>query len=171
MTRFRSTEAAQIADTLFANAEDLQRQPVSARLQVYHLMDTLLSQHRAALIKTGNEFIDGFTTLAAMEKDPRNLMIVFSVLQVIMVEWDISQRVDLLWEAAIKYFPITFRTKPDDPIGITADDLKMRLRHCIAASGLFAPLAFPLLIQKLDDQATPNVRVSVEIILDVIVSY
>jgi DNA repair/transcription protein MET18/MMS19 len=161
MTRFRTTDAAGIAATVFANYEDLQRQPASARLQLYRLIDTLLSKHRSSLRNTGDDFIEGYIMLSSMEKDPRNLMINFSILQVIIAEWDISTKVDDLWEAVIKYFPITFRTKPNDPIGITADDLKLRLRQCIAATGLFAPLGFPVLIQKLDDQAQPNVRVCV----------
>lgn len=48
------------------------------------------------------------------------------------------------------YFPITFRPPPDDPYGITAQDLKDRLRSCIAATAEFAPYAFPALLDKLD---------------------
>lgn len=55
------------------------------------------------------------------------------------------------------YFPITFRPPPDDPYGITAQDLKSRLRDCVAASGYFAPYAFPQLIDKLDS-TSPNVK-------------
>ena len=55
------------------------------------------------------------------------------------------------------YFPITFRPPPDDPYGISAQDLKNRLRTCIAATGLFAPYVFPQLIDKLDD-TSPNVK-------------
>lgn len=58
------------------------------------------------------------------------------------------------------YFPITFRPPPDDPYGITAQDLKIRLRDCIAASGYFAPYAFPQLIDKLDS-TSPIVKVGV----------
>ena len=56
------------------------------------------------------------------------------------------------------YFPITFRPPPNDPYGITAQDLKTRLRDCIAASGHFSSYAFPQLIDKLDS-TSPNVKV------------
>ena len=56
------------------------------------------------------------------------------------------------------YFPITFRPPPDDPYGITAQDLKTRLRDCIASTKLFAPYAFPPLLDKLDS-TSPNVKV------------
>lgn len=63
-----------------------------------------------------------------------------------------------LFDSVFCYFPITFRPPLDDPYGITAQDLKTRLRECIAASGQFAPFAFPQLIDKLDS-TSPNVKV------------
>ena len=64
-----------------------------------------------------------------------------------------------MFDSVFCYFPITFHPPPNDPYGITAQDLKIRLRECIAASELFAPYAFPQLIDKLDS-ASPNVKVS-----------
>ena len=65
-----------------------------------------------------------------------------------------------MFDSVFCYFPITFRPPPDDPYGITAQDLKERLKDCIAASSLFAPFAFPQLIDKLDS-TSPNVKVLV----------
>ena len=62
-----------------------------------------------------------------------------------------------MFDSVFCYFPITFRPPPDDPYGITARDLKNRLRDCIAASGSFAPYAFPQLLDKLDS-SSPNVK-------------
>lgn len=69
-----------------------------------------------------------------------------------------------LFDAVFNYFPITFRPPPDDPYGITAQDLKDRLRDCIASTSDFAPYAFPALLDKLDStsmntkvlQSTPD---------------
>jgi DNA repair/transcription protein MET18/MMS19 len=55
-----------------------------------------------------------------------------------------------LFDAVFNYFPITFRPPPDDPYGITAQDLKDRLRECISSTPDFAPYAFPALLDKLD---------------------
>lgn len=96
------------------------------------------------------QFMPQLIALFDGERDPRNLMIVFSVLQVAMVEWDISGQAQNLFEAVFNYFPITFRPPPGDPFGITAQDLKDRLRDCIASSGYLAPYAFPALLDKLD---------------------
>lgn len=58
------------------------------------------------------------------------------------------------------YFPITFRPPPDDPYGITAKDLKNRLRDCIASTRYFAGQVFPSLIEKLDS-TSQNVKLDV----------
>lgn len=55
-----------------------------------------------------------------------------------------------LFEAVFNYFPITFRPPPNDPYGITAQQLKDRLRDCIAANSSFSPHSFPALLDKLD---------------------
>ncbi len=55
-----------------------------------------MSNHRQALKNLGDETITGIIEVVSGEKDPRNLMIIFSVLKVIMVEWDISNHAEVL---------------------------------------------------------------------------
>lgn len=43
----------------------------------------------------GEEFIIGVTDLVSGEKDPRNLMVIFSMLKAVMVEWDITNHVEV----------------------------------------------------------------------------
>lgn len=137
--------------------QDLQIRPQSQRLQILELLNDMMFQHRQALKEMGDEFVVGVTDLVSGEKDPRNLMIIFSILKAVMVEWDISSHAEPMFDSVFCYFPITFRPPPDDPYGITAKDLKDRLRNCVAASSLFAPFAFPQLIDKLDS-TSPNVK-------------
>lgn len=59
------------------------------------LLHALMSSHREALKAMGNESLVAITDLVAGEKDPRNLMIVFSILKVIMMEWDISDHAEV----------------------------------------------------------------------------
>ncbi|KAI9717865.1 MAG: hypothetical protein M1812_004392 [Candelaria pacifica] len=148
--RFDQAAAIQTTTAMIENCQDLQRHPQSTRLVVLTLLDKLLSDYRNAVKSMGHTALVGITDLVAGEKDPRNLMIIFSVLRVIMVEWDVSKHAETLFESVFCYFPITFRPKPDDPIGITAQDLKSRLRECLASTSHFAPFAFPALIDKLD---------------------
>ena len=43
----------------------------------------------------GDNFIVGFTDLVSGEKDPRNLMIIFSMIKVVIVEWDIVRHIEV----------------------------------------------------------------------------
>jgi DNA repair/transcription protein MET18/MMS19 len=45
----------------------------------------------------GNEFLRGYIELADGEKDPRNLLLAFSITRVILIEFDISNHVDVRW--------------------------------------------------------------------------
>lgn len=98
----------------------------------------------------GDESLIGITDLVSGEKDPRNLMIIFSMLRAIMVEWDITNYAETMFDSVYAYFPITFRPPPNDPYGITAQDLKDRLKECIAATPILAPHAIPNMLDKLD---------------------
>jgi DNA repair/transcription protein MET18/MMS19 len=79
--------------------QDLQLRPQAQRLQILELLNDLMSHHRPALEDMGDESIIGITDLVSGEKDPRNLMIVFSVLKVVMIEWDIAAH------AEVQHFP------------------------------------------------------------------
>lgn len=56
------------------------------------------------------------------------------------------------------YFPISFRPPPNDPYGITADDLKLSLRKCMAATPHFAKMAIPLFLEKFPTSAGPAMK-------------
>jgi len=107
----------------------------------------------------GDTSLIGITDLVAGEKDPRNLMLVFSILRVIMLEWDISNQIGTMFDSVYVYFPITFRPRPDDPYQITAQDLKERLRECLSCSSLLAQYAIPCLLDRLDSTSA-SVKVS-----------
>ncbi len=89
--------------------QDLQLRPQSQRLQILELLNELMSHHRQALKNLGEESLIGATDLVSGEKDPRNLMIIFSVLKVVMVEWDIVSHAEVC-------YTITFHT-----LGIVAE--------------------------------------------------
>ncbi|KAL4883714.1 RNAPII transcription regulator C-terminal-domain-containing protein [Aspergillus karnatakaensis] len=157
LDRFTKDMALELATALFGNFSTLQSRAQSQRFQVYQLLNELMSNHRAVLHNLGDSSLVGTVDLMTGEKDPRNLMLVFSILKVIMVEWDITNHVELLFDSVYNYFPITFRPPPNDPYGITAQDLKDRLQDCIASTSLFAPHSIPALLDKLDS-TSQNVK-------------
>ncbi|KAI5804937.1 RNAPII transcription regulator C-terminal-domain-containing protein [Geopyxis carbonaria] len=158
MHHFGKDEATQVMTALMK--VDLPKHPLTTRFKVLTLVDALMSEHRDALKSMGDKFVTGFAELVGGEKDPRNLMIVFSVAKVILVEFDIVRHVELMYDVVYCYFPISFRPPPDDPYHITAQDLKKRLRECIASTHYFAGQVFPQLIEKLDS-TSPSVKLDV----------
>lgn len=181
MQFFGDGEAIQVATALVK--VDLPKHPPTTRFTVLTLVDSLMSGYRDSLKAMGDSFVTGLADMIGGEKDPRNLMIVFSVMKVILVEFDIVRHTEVipgpfLWEenecksiadnggfqlmfdVVYCYFPITFRPPPDDPYGITAQDLKTRLRECIASTRYFAGQVFPALIEKLDS-TSQNVKMDV----------
>lgn len=157
LDRFNNEMVQLIARAILQHFQDMQTRPQSSRYHILTLVNELMSNHRKALLNMGDEFLVGFTDLVSGEKDPRNLMLVFSMVRVLMLEWDIINHAETLFEAVYAYFPITFRPPPNDPYGITAQDLKERLKDCISSTHLLAPYAMPQLLDKLDSTSA-NVK-------------
>lgn len=149
--------AKTVARTFVDNANPLKQFKLQTdRYATIQLFDILLSKYRTPLKELHDadpEFMAAFVALFEGEKDPRNLMLVFSILQVPMTEWDIHAHAQDLFDAVFNYFPVTFKPPPDDPYGITAQDLKDRLRDCIAATSDFAAFSIPALLDKLDSSS------------------
>ncbi|SNX86054.1 related to Transcriptional coactivator MMS19 [Melanopsichium pennsylvanicum] len=104
----------------------------------------------------GKPFLQGYVKMVQGEKDPRNLMVLFGVDKVLLTEWVMDRALtEKFFDITFCYFPITFRPPPDDPYGITSDDLKIALRAAICASPAMAPLGYPLLLEKLSAAGGP----------------
>ncbi|KAG2217168.1 hypothetical protein INT45_003592 [Circinella minor] len=99
--------------------------------------------------QTRFDFVRGFIALIDGEKDPRNLLIAFELVQDVIAKFDISSHIEDLFDFVFCYFPITFKPPPNDPYHITTEDLKNSLRQCLASTPYFANFATPLLIDKL----------------------
>ena len=63
---------------------------ISARFSIGHETDI-----EKALLEMGDTSLVGIVDLMTGEKDPRNLMMVFSILKVVMVEWEITNHVEV----------------------------------------------------------------------------
>ena len=64
-----------------------------------------------------------------------------------------------VFEAMSCYFPIDFSPPRGGSLEITKEDLVLGLRNCLSASELFAPLAMPLFIEKLDSDLQVNLNI------------
>ncbi|KAI7904266.1 Dos2-interacting transcription regulator of RNA-Pol-II-domain-containing protein [Cokeromyces recurvatus] len=124
--------------------------PHITRNTAFQVFQNLLDYHLDDLKKgLEDDYISGFIQAMTGEKDPRNLMTIYTIVQKMIKLLDISQHVENLFEVSFCYFPITFRPPPDNSYGITAKDLKLNLRKCMASTPLFSKYALPLLLQKL----------------------
>ncbi|KIK08924.1 hypothetical protein K443DRAFT_671974 [Laccaria amethystina LaAM-08-1] len=145
---FGAPEATGVIDALFLYVKT-KSLVQSVRFNVYSIIDSLMARHRDALKALGKKFVGNYIALAEGEKDPRNLVVAFAIARVILIEFDISEYVESLFNITFCYFPITFRPPPNDPYGISSDDLRAALRQCLCATPLFGPLAIPVFLEKL----------------------
>ncbi|CAE6417929.1 unnamed protein product [Rhizoctonia solani] len=129
----------------------------SVRYVVFRIIDALFAKHLAVLASSPT-FLPGYIKLAEGEKDPRNLLLAFNIARIIALEFDITDHVDDLFDITFCYFPITFKPPPNDPYGITTEDLKSSLSACLSATPRFGPLALPLFLDKLSATAGTTKR-------------
>ncbi|TDL24084.1 ARM repeat-containing protein [Rickenella mellea] len=148
LPNFISADATETMNALFKHV-NMKAHVQSTRHHVFAIVDSLMARHRDALKNMGDSFLRGYITLADGEKDPRNLLLAFSIARVIAIEFDITNHVDSLFDITFCYFPITFRPPPDDPYGITAEDLKQSLRLCLSATPLIGRMAVIQFLEKL----------------------
>ncbi|KAF8982331.1 hypothetical protein BGZ46_001445 [Entomortierella lignicola] len=136
----------------------------TARHYVFLLFESVINRHTQSLRSMSSDFVFGFIQCLDGEKDPRNLLLAFTLIKSIIREFDIAQHVEDLFEVTFCYFPITFRPPPDDPYGITSEHLKTGLRDCLSATPYFAKFALPLLLEKLSSSSGSAKKDSMETI-------
>ncbi|TFK26217.1 ARM repeat-containing protein [Coprinopsis marcescibilis] len=148
LSNFGGPEASTVAEAIIRHVKT-KALTQSHRFKVYTIIDALIANHRDCLKSMGLKFLDGYVSLVEGEKDPRNLLVVFAIDKVILIEFDISERVQTFYDLVFCYFPISFRPPPNNPGGITADDLRLALRQCVAATPSFGTLAIPHFLDNL----------------------
>ncbi|KAI0940934.1 hypothetical protein AcV7_003173 [Taiwanofungus camphoratus] len=154
---FTSTDGVEVMNALIKHVK-MKALVQSQRFMVFTIVDSLVARHREGLKGMGKDFLSGYISLAEGEKDPRNLLLAFAIDRVLLIEFDISAHLEDLFNITLCYFPITFRPPPDDPYGISTDDLKNALRTCLNATPVFGPLAIPLFLEKLMAGTPPTKR-------------
>jgi DNA repair/transcription protein MET18/MMS19 len=74
---------------------DIQTYSQQTRFAVASLLHALFAEHRAPLARLGEEALLGVLDLVHGEKDPRILMLNFSILRVIATEWELGSHMQV----------------------------------------------------------------------------
>ncbi|CAO3631265.1 unnamed protein product [Cunninghamella blakesleeana] len=137
-----------ICNMLFQNIPN-KKWAQSTRYKILTILGHILQKNVKDINRSQLNFIDGFISVMDGEKDPRNLLLAFDLIKYMIDKLDISRNVEDLFDILFCYFPISFTPPSNDPLAISSDELKLRLRCCLAASPYFAYFATPLLTEKL----------------------
>ncbi|KAG8551213.1 hypothetical protein GDO81_004011 [Engystomops pustulosus] len=121
------------------------------RHTVYTIITNFMNNREEELKSLGADFTFGFIQVMDGEKDPRNLLVAFRIVQNIITKgYALGPFVEELFEVTSCYFPIDFTPPPNDPHGITREDLIVGLRGVLASTPRFAEFLLPLVIEKMD---------------------
>ncbi|KAJ8061690.1 hypothetical protein OCU04_009491 [Sclerotinia nivalis] len=163
MPKFIKSSAADIALAVFRlpdNKQSLNDFPHSTRLSLLQLLQCLLEVYPTALkTSMGSTFVDGMASMAAVERNPSCILVIFKIYRQLGTSWGIDpDEAETMFGSFFRYFPIT-TTKSATPLK-PEEDLKRGLLNCLTSNDGFAPFVFPALFQKLDSE---SVRADVKI--------
>eukprot|EP01134_Creolimax_fragrantissima_P000200 CFRG0200T1 len=142
-------QAKRIIETLFAQVR-VSNLAQPERSEFYSMMEHFLNNDLNVVKELGHEFVFGYVQAVDGEKDPRNLVQVFTLTKSVCELLDVSRFSADLFEVTICYFPVTFNPPADDPHAITRKDITDGLNNALAATPLFAEFGIPTLFEKLD---------------------
>ncbi|TRZ00451.1 hypothetical protein DNTS_034560 [Danionella cerebrum] len=142
--------AVSILKSIFQDVH-VQSLMLAERSSVYSILISLMDSREEELKSLGADFIFGFVQSVDGERDPRNLLLAFQVARNIIYRgYDLGKFVEELFEVTSCYFPIDFSPPPNDPHGITQEELVLSLRAVLTGTLQFAEFLLPLLVEKLD---------------------
>jgi DNA repair/transcription protein MET18/MMS19 len=169
MKGFKPEMGIRIMEDVCKIKEDFRLQTAATRLEVYELFLSLIQDPAVGSElkhKYGPScgFVVDLLQVCQSERDPRNLMVWFRILALLLTDYEPSPEVaEEIFKGFSAYFPISLRSSAA-PIGITAEDLKEAVRSCFAAHQRVANHAFRFLLDKLDQGDAVTVAVKVDIL-------
>ena len=165
MRAFRAQHGHEIIGNVCAMGDDFPKQVSETRLAIFDLFYQLVTDPKVSddlrQRHADCDFVVQMLNLFGSERDPKNLIRWFSILEVFLTKYEPSvESTEKIFMAYSAYFPISLRTSKH-PSGITPDDLKLSLRGCFAADDRVSSHAIPFLIQKLNQGEGVSVDVKV----------
>ncbi|KAG9244196.1 Dos2-interacting transcription regulator of RNA-Pol-II-domain-containing protein [Calycina marina] len=125
----------------------------SGRLSLLKVLALLVKEYAKELKRDigGDNVGRGLVSMAQLEKDPSCLRVLFGMYEELGKSWELqSETYVLIWESYVRYFPITLAKAATDPSVPKPDELRALLAACFVSNDIYAPEAFPRLIDMLD---------------------
>uniref|UniRef100_A0A3Q2C8W6 MMS19 nucleotide excision repair protein n=1 Tax=Cyprinodon variegatus TaxID=28743 RepID=A0A3Q2C8W6_CYPVA len=149
LTKSRRLPPGAAVSMLKALFQDVHSLMLAERACVYNMLINLM-ESREDLKGLGADFVFGFVQSMDGERDPRNLLLAFQIARNILLRGYNLKFTEELFEVTSCYFPIDFSPPPNDPHGITKEELIQALRAVLTGTPKFAEFLLPLIIEKLD---------------------
>lgn len=87
-----------------------QSQLVQERYNIYLILKTIIENRLDDLRPMGPDFLDGIISTIDGERDPNNLMLLFSVLPCIIKEFPLGHLTEEMFAVVACYFPVDFNS-------------------------------------------------------------
>eukprot|EP00929_Paragymnodinium_shiwhaense_P119150 TRINITY_DN91027_c0_g1_i1.p1 TRINITY_DN91027_c0_g1~~TRINITY_DN91027_c0_g1_i1.p1 ORF type:complete len:1151 (-),score=303.66 TRINITY_DN91027_c0_g1_i1:134-3586(-) len=130
----------------------------AVRQSVLQLIMILVEEWPDELERLNNEdnsLGEGVSMAVDEEKDPRNLLLSFTLIKRVLESYPAScvppQQLSTMFETLSSYFPITFQPPKEDKIGISGEELRLGLSNAFAATKRLAEYTIPFLLDSSTD--------------------
>lgn len=129
-----------------------QSQQREERSKIFDLIILCSIKYYDTLIRQKNDYIQGVINAIEGERDPRNLVKLFTFMPTFVEKYPLDHWADEMFEVFACYYPIDFYPSANDPNAITRDGLAEKLEQCLLACKDFIEPALVLSLEKLETQ-------------------
>ncbi|CAK4086465.1 unnamed protein product [Aphanomyces euteiches] len=130
------------------------------RKQCFELVQHIVRVSGSAWQSESKVIMEGFLTAMEGEKDPRNLLLCLNLASELLTTFPSdADLIQSFFNVTSCYFPITFKPPPNDPYGITSEQLVMALRSVFVARDTMAKYVFPMVLDKLSRTTVPAMTI------------
>uniref|UniRef100_A0A8D8S2B1 MMS19 nucleotide excision repair protein n=1 Tax=Cacopsylla melanoneura TaxID=428564 RepID=A0A8D8S2B1_9HEMI len=128
-----------------------QSQLILDRKLFYEILFKCMQHNLDGLKPMGPDFVYGVIQSIDGERDPRNLIFLFTTLVPLFLKnFEMYHLNEEMFDIMACYFPVDFRPKENDPDAISREDLSNALMPNLTAKPSFAEFAIPLALEKLE---------------------
>uniref|UniRef100_A0A1B0GLE4 MMS19 nucleotide excision repair protein n=1 Tax=Lutzomyia longipalpis TaxID=7200 RepID=A0A1B0GLE4_LUTLO len=138
--------------TLLTGGVTCQSQTRSDRETFYEIIEHSSVTYMDKLTATKDEFLQGVIAALEGERDPRNLLRIFTFMPRMIEMYPLGHWTEEMFEVFACYFPVDFHPPPNVEKPITRQQLADELLSCLTSTQDFVEFCIPLALEKLESQ-------------------